>query len=125
VSTSFLNYSFKVTGMDCSACAITIEKALSPLDDISNPKVNFSTSKLTVDLKSHNNINQVAHTLNKLEYGIEDNDSKQHNTKYIIEGMHSGTCAKSLANHLNNISYEQDAQHSFSTGKKLVDIEGN
>lgn len=125
VSTSFLNYSFKVTGMDCSACAITIEKALSPLDDISNPKVNFSTSKLTVDLKSHNNINQVAHTLNKLGYGIEENDSNQNYTTFLIEGMDCGSCAKSIEKHLNTLSYVNDAQVSFSTGKMQVDFEGN
>src|SRR5699024_7341282 len=125
VSTSFLNYSFKVTGMDCSACAITIEKALSPLDDISNTKVNFSTSKLTVDLKSHNNINQVAHTLNKLGYGIEENDSNQNYTTFLIEGMDCGSCAKSIEKHLNTLSYVNDAQVSFSTGKMQVDFEGN
>lgn len=111
--------------MDCSACAITIEKALNPLDDISNPKGNFSTSKLTVDLKSHNNINQVAHTLNKLGYGIEENDSNQNYTTFLIKGMDCGSCTKSIEKHLNTLSYVNDAQVSFSTGKMQVDFEGN
>ena len=77
VATPFSNYNFKVTGMDCSSCAITIEKALRPLDDVTNPKVNFSTSKLSVGLKSQSSINQVTQTLKKLGYGIEENDSNQ------------------------------------------------
>ena len=36
----------KVNGMDCSSCARTIEKALSPLDEVTNPKVNFSQVNL-------------------------------------------------------------------------------
>src|SRR5699024_10380778 len=85
VSTSFLNYSFKVTGMDCSACAITIEKALRPLDDISNQKVNT----------------------------------------FLIEVIDCGIFAKSIEKHLNTLSYVNDAQVSFSTGKMQVDFEGN
>ena len=125
VATSFSNYNFKVTGMDCSSCAVTIEKALSPLNNVTDPKVNFSTSKLSVGLKSQSSINQVTQTLKKLGYGIEENDSNQNYTIFSIEGMDCGSCAKSIEKHLNNLSYVNDAQVSFSTGKMQVDFEGN
>lgn len=125
VATSFSNYNFKVTGMDCSSCAITIEKALSTLDDVTNPKVNFSTSKLSVDLKSQTSINQVTQTLKKLGYDIEGNDSNQNYTTFLIEGMDCGSCAKSIEKHLNNLSYVNDVQVSFSTGKMQIDFEGS
>ncbi|MFQ3837917.1 heavy-metal-associated domain-containing protein [Staphylococcus pseudoxylosus] len=124
VATPFLNYNFKVTGMDCSSCAITIEKALSPLDDVTNPKVNFSTSKLSVGLKSQSSINQVTQTLKKLGYGIEENDSNQNYTTFSIEGMDCGSCAKSIEKHLNNLPYVNDTQVSFLTGKMQIDFEG-
>jgi Cd2+/Zn2+-exporting ATPase len=47
---------------------LLFEKALSPLDEVTNPKVNFSTGKLTVGLKSQNDINQVTQTVRKLGY---------------------------------------------------------
>ncbi|WFR69288.1 HAD-IC family P-type ATPase [Staphylococcus saprophyticus] len=125
VATPFSNYNFKVTGMDCSSCAITIEKALRPLDDVTNPKVNFSTSKLSVGLKSQSSINQVTQTLKKLGYGIEENDSNQNYTIFSIEGMDCGSCAKSIEKHLNNLPYVNDTQVSFSTGKMQIDFEGN
>ena len=125
VATSVSNYNFKVNGMDCSSCARTIEKALSPLDEVTNPKVNFSTGKLTVGLKSQNDINQVTQTVRKLGYDVEETKT---NSKYItfsVEGMDCGSCAKSIEKHLNNLSYVNDAQVSFSTGKMQVDFEGN
>lgn len=125
VATSFSNYNFKVTGMDCSSCAVTIEKALSPLNNVTDPKVNFSTSKLTVGLKSRNNINQVTQTLEKLGYGVEEPSNNQSHTTFLVEGMDCGSCAKSIENHLNTLSYVNDAQVSFSTGKMQVDFEGN
>lgn len=125
VATSFSNYTFKVTGMDCSSCAVTIEKALSPLNNVTDPKVSFSTSKLTVGLKSDKNINQVTQTLKKLGYGVEEKDSNKSHTTFLVEGMDCGSCAKSIEKHLNNLSYVNDAQVSFSTGKIHVDFEGN
>ncbi|ALM56167.1 ATPase [Staphylococcus equorum] len=111
--------------MDCSSCAVTIEKALSPLSNVTDPKVNFSTSKLTVGLKSDKNINQVTQTLKKLGYGVEEPSNNQSHTTFLVEGMDCGSCAKSIEKHLNNLSYVNDAQVSFSTGKMHVDFEGN
>lgn len=88
---------------------------------MTNPKVNFSTGKLTVGLKSQNDINQVTQTVRKLGYDVEETKT---NSKYItfsVEGMDCGSCAKSIEKHLNNLSYVNDAQVSFSTGKcKLI-----
>ena len=40
-SDTLQKFTFQVNGIDCSSCATTIEKALLPLDDVYNPKVNF------------------------------------------------------------------------------------
>jgi Cd2+/Zn2+-exporting ATPase len=42
-------YSWKVEGMDCPACARKIEKAVSGIDGISRAKVLFATEKLVID----------------------------------------------------------------------------
>lgn len=124
VATSASNYNFKVSGMDCNSCAITIEKALSLLDNVTKSKVNFSTGNLTVELTSQNNINQVTQTVKKLGYGIETNHNRKYTT-FSVEGMDCGSCAKSIEKHLNSLSYVNDAQVNFSTGKMQVYFEGN
>lgn len=125
VATLFSNYDFTVTGMDCSSCAKSIENALNSLDEVSNPKVNFATSKLSVNLKTQNNISQVTQTVQKLGYDIEEITNHPHYTTFSVEGMDCGSCAKSIEKHLNSLSYVNDAQVSFSTGKMQVDFEGN
>ena len=124
VATSASNYNFKVSGMDCNSCAITIEKALSLLDNVTKSKVNFSTGNLTVELTSQNNINQVTQTVKKLGYGIETNHNRKYTT-FSVEGMDCGSCAKSIEKHLNSLSHVNDAQVNFSTGKMQVYFEGN
>ncbi|OCA11546.1 heavy metal translocating P-type ATPase [Mammaliicoccus sciuri] len=125
VATSASNYNFKVSGMDCSSCAVTIEKALSLLDNVTKSKVSFSTGKLSVDLKNTNDISQLTQTVEKLGYGIEEVNHNRKYTTFSVEGMDCGSCAKSIENHLNNLSYVNDVQVSFSTGKMQVDFEGN
>lgn len=41
-------FSWKVMGMDCPACARTIEKAVSAVDGVNSVKVQFATEKLVV-----------------------------------------------------------------------------
>ncbi|MEB7394195.1 heavy metal translocating P-type ATPase [Mammaliicoccus sciuri] len=125
VATSASNYNFKVSGMDCSSCAVTIEKALNLLDNVTKSKVSFSTGKLSVDLKNTNDISQLTQTVEKLGYGIEEVNHNRKYTTFSVEGMDYGSCAKSIEKHLNNLSYVNDVQVSFSTGKMQVDFEGN
>jgi Zn2+/Cd2+-exporting ATPase len=40
---------FRVQGMDCAACAKTVEKAVAALDDVAAAQVSFGTATLTVD----------------------------------------------------------------------------
>ena len=42
------NYTFKVEGMSCSACANRVERITKKIDGVENANVNFATEKLTV-----------------------------------------------------------------------------
>ncbi|RIL77195.1 cadmium-translocating P-type ATPase [Staphylococcus cohnii] len=76
---------FQVNGIDCSSCATTIEKALLPLDDVYNPKVNFSTGKLTTEVSTIDTTNQIVKTVEKLGYGIQNTQSQSTQTTFIIK----------------------------------------
>ena len=43
-------YTFKIEGMTCSACANRVEKATSKLDGVESSSVNFATEKLTITI---------------------------------------------------------------------------
>lgn len=44
------NYTFKIEGMTCSACANRVERAVKKLDGVESSVVNFATEKLTVSM---------------------------------------------------------------------------
>lgn len=115
---------FQVNGIDCSSCATTIEKALLPLDDVYNPKVNFSTGKLTTEVSTTDTTNQIVKTVEKLGYGIQNTQSQSTQTTFIIKGMDCGNCAKTVEKHVLNLPYVKDAQVNFSTGKLQASMDG-
>ncbi|MFW2432620.1 heavy metal translocating P-type ATPase [Staphylococcus cohnii] len=123
-SDTLQKFTFQVNGIDCSSCATTIEKALLPLDDVYNPKVNFSTGKLTAEVSTTDTTNQIVKTVEKLGYGIQNTQSQSTQTTFIIKGMDCGNCAKTVEKHVLNLPYVKDAQVNFSTGKLQASMDG-
>ncbi len=50
VKKNIKNYTFKVEGMTCSACANRIEKVTQKIEGVQLASVNFATEKLTIKL---------------------------------------------------------------------------
>ena len=50
VKKNLKNYTFKVEGMTCSACASRVERVTKKLDGVESATVNFATEKLTVSV---------------------------------------------------------------------------
>ena len=50
VKKNLKNYTFKVEGMTCSACANRVERVTKKLDGVESSSVNFATEKLTVNI---------------------------------------------------------------------------
>src|SRR5699024_12868210 len=61
--------------------------------------------------------NQIVKTVEKLGYGIQNNQSQSTQTTFIIKGMDCVNCAKTVEKHVLNLPYVKDAQVNFSTGK--------
>src|SRR5699024_1338274 len=93
----------RVNGTECSTDATTIKNALLPLDDVYNPKVNFSTAKLTTEVSTTDTTNQIVKTVEKLGYGIQNTQSQSTQTTFIIKGMDCGNCAKTVEKHVLNL----------------------
>ncbi|MDW7613858.1 heavy metal translocating P-type ATPase [Peribacillus simplex] len=112
---------YRVHGMDCPACAKTIEKSLSTLKDISEVKVNYSTAKMQVAASHLDAFIPIESEIKKLGYSIEPLDQKGNIKTFEIEGMDCGSCAKSIENHLNTLSTVKNVSVNFSTGKMKIE----
>ncbi|WP_411813197.1 heavy metal translocating P-type ATPase [Bacillus vallismortis] len=116
--------SYRIHGMDCPACAKTIEKGLRTLKDIADVKVHYSTAKMQVAASSPEAFNPIASEIKKLGFSIEplhQGDTKTFN----IEGMDCSSCAKSIENHLNGLPSVKHATVHFSTGKMKIEHSGS
>ncbi|MBF0707849.1 cadmium-translocating P-type ATPase [Alkalihalobacillus hwajinpoensis] len=112
---------YQVHGMDCPACAKTIEKTLSKLKNLTEVKVNYSTAKLQVAASSVDAFTPVEAEIKKLGYSVELINQKKNYRTFHIEGMDCGSCAKSIENHLNTLPTVNDVSVNFSTGKMKID----
>lgn len=122
---SFENMTYRVNGMDCSACAVTIEKGLSKLQDIVDVKVNFSTAKMQVAASNADALISIDKEMQKLGYSAEPLNPNKKLKTYHIEGMDCSSCAKSIENHLNTLPSVKNVTVSFSTGKMKIEHSGS
>ena len=112
---------FRIHGMDCPSCALTIEKGLSGLRDIQDVKVNYNTAKLQIVGKNSASFDQVESEVQKLGYGIEPVLQNKNVRIFNVEGMDCGSCAKSIENHLYTIPAVKSVSVNFSTGKMKIE----
>ncbi|ULM95193.1 cadmium-translocating P-type ATPase [Peribacillus frigoritolerans] len=112
---------YRVHGMDCPACAKTIEKGLSILKDIAEVKVNYSTAKMQVAASHLDAFIPIESEIKKLGYSIEPLNQTGNIKTFVIEGMDCGSCAKSIENHLNTLSTVKNVSVNFSTGKMKIE----
>ncbi|MGE8205980.1 heavy metal translocating P-type ATPase [Heyndrickxia sp. NPDC080065] len=112
---------YRIFGMDCPSCAMSIEKGLSKLENIEEVKVNYNTAKLQVVSKDTLSSEQIENVVEMLGYRVEPLKQNKNVRSYTVEGMDCGSCAKSIENHLNTIPAVQQVRVNFSTGKMKVE----
>ncbi|SFE79399.1 Cd2+/Zn2+-exporting ATPase [Bacillus sp. OV194] len=112
---------FRVQGMDCPACAKTIEKGIRSLTDIKEVHVNYSTAKMQVVAHNLSAFDPIEGQIKKLGYTVEPINEKRKLKTYTVEGMDCGSCAKSIENHLNLHSSVLSVNVNFSTGKMKIE----
>ena len=79
------NNSFEIKGMTCTACALSVEKAVSKLDGVDSPVVNFATEKLSLEYdESLVSIEDIEAAVEKAGYSMvtEDKDNPSSPKKY-------------------------------------------
>ncbi|MGM7724299.1 heavy metal translocating P-type ATPase [Metabacillus sp. Hm71] len=112
---------YRIQGMDCPSCALTIEKGLNGLTGIQDVKVNYNTAKLQVVGKDISSLDQIERVVQNLGYEIEPLKQNKHIKTYTIEGMDCGSCAKSIENHLSSHPSVKNISVNFSTGKMKIE----
>ncbi|MCA4756934.1 cadmium-translocating P-type ATPase [Mycolicibacterium fortuitum] len=112
---------FIVYGMDCSACANTIEKAVRQTEGVSQVQVNYSTGKMKVLAAEAATFDKLPETVEKLGYSLERIQQKGNARTYHIEGMDCSSCALTIENHLKSHTAVKSVNVNFSSGKMIIE----
>jgi len=112
---------FRVYGMDCPACAVTIEKSLISQKNINEVNINYSTGKMQVSSTKELEFESIQKQMQKLGFEVEPLQVNNNLKSYFIEGMDCGSCALTIENHLNSLPTVNHVQVNFSTGKMKIE----
>lgn len=112
---------FRVNGMDCPACAVTIEKSLRTQPNIIGVHVNYSTGKMQVSSTKELEFESIQKQMKKLGFEVEPIQVNHNLKNYFIEGMDCGSCALTIENHLNHLPAVKHVQVNFATGKMKIE----
>ncbi|GAA5415279.1 cadmium-transporting ATPase [Paraliobacillus ryukyuensis] len=114
----FYRVQYTVSGMDCGACAKTIEKSVANMEAVQTVEVQFGTAKMNVAAKNQAVIQEIPRKVAKLGYKAEEIGShKDKGEIYFVEGMDCGACAKTIEKHMRTIPNVQQVTVNFSTSK--------
>jgi Cd2+/Zn2+-exporting ATPase len=116
---------YRVHGMDCPACARTIEKSLGNVRGINEVKVNYSTGKMQIGIEDDSVLESIPSHMNKIGFSVEPLLQNGNVQTFNIEGMDCGACAMTIERHMKNLSGVKEVSVNFSTGKMQITHEMN
>lgn len=125
-STSLLNSTFHIEGLDCADCAVKLEKGIGKLPGVREVQVNFATAKLKVVYdKTLLEISQITKAVSGFGYHaamepVFHEQAGSHLAVFRVEGMDCADCAAKLEKKLAAVAGVQSAAVNFGAGKLTV-----
>jgi len=111
---------YEVAGMDCPACAITIEKSLKQLTGVDNAQVNFGLGRMHVFIENADLKPQIEQNVRKLGFRLSEINKPTDADEFDIQGMDCGACALTIEKHLKKHPQVQEVSVSFASGKMHI-----
>lgn len=114
---------FKISGMTCANCALTIEKGISKMPGVKVAAVNFASEKLSLEYDPKQiKEEEIVAKIKDLGYGAqtEAEDGKQ---QFKVSGMTCANCALTIEKKLKKTPGVQGASVNFATETVTVDFD--
>lgn len=111
-----------IRGMTCTACAQSIEKALSLKKGVASARVNYATEKAVVEYDSNKiQISDLNETIQNLGYEPQlEAEAKEKEVILYIVGMTCAACAQTIEKALNKVPGVIQANVNLATEKANV-----
>ncbi|MGB2854185.1 MAG: heavy metal translocating P-type ATPase [Dehalococcoidia bacterium] len=110
-----------ITGMTCTTCAATIEKALSETPGVEKATVNFASESAFIEYDTSKvNLARIKNTISQLGYGVATNKSI-----FPVHGMTCASCVARVEDALSGVPGVISASVNLASDKATVEyVEG-
>ncbi len=115
---------YQISGMDCPACAATIEKSVGNIAGVKRVIVNYNTAKMQVEVEDPKALEKIEEQVKKIGYRAQALSTAGNAQTYRIEGMDCSSCAISIEKHLKANPAVKEVSINFSTGNMRIVHEG-
>lgn len=117
-SSERLTSSYRIEGMDCPSCAVTLEKGLATIPQYQNVSINYGAARLKIESKEVLDDRQLKKEVKKLGFQLVVPEKQGKATEtYTVSGMDCSSCAKTIEQHFQNIESVQSVAVSFPRGE--------
>ncbi|MEM4367165.1 MAG: copper-translocating P-type ATPase [Candidatus Anstonellales archaeon] len=111
----------QIDGMDCSSCAVNIEKKLRNIKGIESANVNYATGKATVEYhEGIIGIGEIKRLIKGLGYEVEELEEKKEGMEVKIVGLESKERAEHVKKLIEEVWGIKEAEVSFATGRANI-----
>ncbi|TEB05551.1 Copper-exporting P-type ATPase A [Pelotomaculum schinkii] len=115
---------FKVRGMTCANCALTIEKGVGKMKGVKSAAVNFASEKLTLELDpSVVSQEDILAKIKDLGYGAQSEDSEGGKQQFKVSGMTCANCALTIEKKLKSTPGVHMAAVNFANETVTVEFD--
>ncbi|MEA4900201.1 heavy metal translocating P-type ATPase [Desulfitobacterium sp.] len=115
---------FKVNGMTCANCALTIEKGLAKMPGVKSAAVNFAAEKLAVEYDPKAvTPEDVLTKVKDLGYGAYSETEEEGKKQFKVSGMSCANCALTIEKKLQSTPGVSSATVNFAS--ETVNVEFN
>jgi P-type Cu+ transporter len=114
---------FKISGMTCANCALTIEKGIGKMTGVKSAAVNFASEKLALEYDPKLvNEQEILTKIKDLGYGAqaEGEDGKE---QFKVSGMTCANCALTIEKKLKKTEGVQNVSVNFATETVTVNYD--
>lgn len=116
---------FKITGMTCANCALTIEKGMRKMPGVKNAAVNFASEKLSLEFdRELVSEKAIVEKIKDLGYGTQT-EGVEGKQQFKVSGMTCANCALTIEKKLKKTPGVQEASVNFATETVTVEFDPN
>lgn len=115
---------YKVSGMTCANCALTIEKGLGKMEGVKSAAVNFASEKLTLEIEPDKiSDTEILARIKDLGYRAQSENDREGQLQFKVSGMTCANCALTIEKKLKATPGVNSAAVNFANETVTVDYD--